>query len=72
MALTQEEDEPAGDDDRAVGSFAAWMRGRGKLGGQVPRVIKDPALLDSLCAFLERPHCAYASRPGWRLGEMKS
>ncbi|MDR3516094.1 MAG: GH3 auxin-responsive promoter family protein [Azospirillaceae bacterium] len=32
------------------GSFARWMKGRGKLGGQnkVPRVITDPALLDGL------------------------
>ena len=36
------------------GSFAAWMRARGKLGGQnkVPRVIADPALRDSLRAFV--------------------
>ena len=34
---------------RAVpaGGFAAWMRARGKLGGQhkVPRIVNDPALL---------------------------
>ncbi len=32
------------------GTFAAWMRARGKLGGQnkVPRVINDPALLAEL------------------------
>lgn len=32
------------------GTFEAWMRARGKLGGQnkVPRVIEDPALLDGL------------------------
>ncbi|MGQ9370264.1 GH3 family domain-containing protein [Azospirillum sp. ST 5-10] len=32
------------------GTFAAWMRGRGKLGGQnkVPRIITDQALLRSL------------------------
>lgn len=32
------------------GSFAAWMRARGKLGGQnkVPRILNDPALLESL------------------------
>ena len=36
------------------GSFAAWMRARGKLGGQnkVPRVITDPALLDALRRFV--------------------
>jgi GH3 auxin-responsive promoter len=35
------------------GSFTAWMRTRGKLGGQnkVPRVILDPALLESLAAY---------------------
>lgn len=34
------------------GTFAAWMRARGRLGGQnkVPRVIEDPALLASLLA----------------------
>ena len=32
------------------GTFEAWMRARGKLGGQnkVPRVIEDPAVLDGL------------------------
>jgi cytochrome c1 len=36
------------------GAFAAWMKKRGKLGGQnkVPRVIQDDALLQDLCAFL--------------------
>lgn len=35
------------------GTFAAWMRRRGKLGGQnkVPRVVNDPALLADLDAF---------------------
>ncbi len=35
------------------GSFIAWMRARGKLGGQnkVPRVISDPGLLEELCHF---------------------
>jgi hypothetical protein len=35
------------------GFFSAWMRHRGKLGGQnkVPRVINDPALLANLLAF---------------------
>lgn len=38
------------------GTFAAWMRRRGKLGGQnkVPRVINDPALLADLDAFARR------------------
>jgi hypothetical protein len=36
------------------GTFAAWMRRRGKLGGQnkVPRVINDPNLLADLRAFV--------------------
>ena len=36
------------------GTFVAWMRARGKLGGQnkVPRVIADAALRDSLRAFV--------------------
>jgi hypothetical protein len=36
------------------GTFAAWMRARGKLGGQhkVPRVISDPALLADLRRFV--------------------
>jgi hypothetical protein len=42
---------------RAVpgGTFAAWMRSRGKLGGQhkVPRIVNDAALLRDLLAFLE-------------------
>jgi len=35
------------------GAFAAWMKQRGKLGGQhkVPRVITDPGLLDDLRRF---------------------
>jgi hypothetical protein len=35
------------------GTFAAWMKRRGKLGGQnkVPRVINDPALFDDLKCF---------------------
>ncbi|HEX2943215.1 MAG TPA: GH3 auxin-responsive promoter family protein [Rhodopila sp.] len=38
----------------APGTFAAWMRHRGKAGGQnkVPRVINDEALFANLCAFL--------------------
>ena len=36
-----------------AGTFAAWMKQRGQLGGQhkVPRVITDPALFESLCRF---------------------
>jgi hypothetical protein len=36
------------------GRFAAWMKQRGKLGGQhkVPRIITDPALLDALRRFV--------------------
>ena len=35
------------------GTFAAWMKQRGKLGGQnkVPRVINDQALFDDLKSF---------------------
>ncbi|MBK8176440.1 MAG: GH3 auxin-responsive promoter family protein [Rhodospirillales bacterium] len=35
------------------GTFAAWMKRRGKLGGQnkVPRIITDPALFEDLKAF---------------------
>lgn len=38
------------------GMFAAWMKGRGKLGGQhkVPRVITDPELFEELKAFARR------------------
>jgi GH3 auxin-responsive promoter len=38
----------------APGTFAAWMKRRGKLGGQnkVPRVINDPALFDDLKQFV--------------------
>ena len=37
------------------GTFEAWMKRRGKLGGQnkVPRVINDPALLADLRSFVE-------------------
>jgi hypothetical protein len=40
----------------AAGAFAAWMKSRGKLGGQnkVPRVVTDPALLASLADFVSR------------------
>ncbi|NQV79953.1 MAG: GH3 auxin-responsive promoter family protein [Alphaproteobacteria bacterium] len=38
-----------------LGMFAAWMKRRGKLGGQnkVPRIITDSALLDDLLDFAE-------------------
>lgn len=38
------------------GTFAAWMKARGKLGGQhkVPRIITDRTLFDDLSAFAER------------------
>lgn len=37
----------------APGTFAAWMKARGRLGGQnkVPRVINDPELFAHLRAF---------------------
>lgn len=40
------------------GTFAAWMKARGKLGGQnkVPRVMSDPDLLASLQAHLPADH----------------
>lgn len=36
-----------------AGGFEAWMRGRGKLGGQhkVPRIVNDPDLFEDLRAF---------------------
>jgi hypothetical protein len=39
----------------APGSFTAWMKRRGRLGGQnkVPRIINDPALLSDLRGFAE-------------------
>jgi hypothetical protein len=38
----------------APGAFAAWMRHRGKAGGQnkVPRVVHDAALIESLRKFM--------------------
>lgn len=41
----------------APGTFAGWMKARGKLGGQhkVPRVIQDPQLLLSLINFCDLP-----------------
>ncbi len=40
----------------ASGTFAAWMKSRGKMGGQhkVPRIINDRELFDSLCAVAQR------------------
>jgi GH3 auxin-responsive promoter len=40
------------------GSFAAWMKSRGKLGGQhkVPRIITDPDLFQNLKLFIESLH----------------
>ena len=37
------------------GTFAAWMRRRGRLGGQnkVPRVVNDTGMLEELRAFAE-------------------
>lgn len=39
------------------GTFKAWMRARGRLGGQnkVPRVLHDPALLESLSRLAREP-----------------
>lgn len=39
------------------GMFKAWMKSRGKLGGQnkVPRIINDPALFQALAEFLHLP-----------------
>ncbi len=40
----------------AAGTFAAWMKRRGKIGGQnkVPRVITDDDLFRDLRSFAER------------------
>ena len=40
------------------GTFAAWMKSRGKLGGQnkVPRIINDQALWANLIAFVNMAH----------------
>ncbi len=48
----------------APGTFAAWMRSRGQLGGQhkVPRIIKDPNLFASLKPFLSRAPAEQGSR----------
>jgi hypothetical protein len=45
------------------GSFAAWLRAEGKLGGQnkVPRVLHDPAVVRSLQEFLERDRRVYGT-----------
>ena len=39
------------------GTFAAWMKSRGRLGGQnkVPRIINDQALFADLIAFADKP-----------------
>ena len=39
------------------GTFAAWMKSRGKLGGQnkVPRIINDPELWKNLIGFIAKP-----------------
>jgi hypothetical protein len=39
------------------GTFAAWMKSRGKLGGQnkVPRIINDPELWGNLIGFVSAP-----------------
>jgi len=41
----------------APGTFAAWMKSRGKLGGQnkVPRIINDPELWANLLGFVANP-----------------
>jgi hypothetical protein len=41
----------------AAGTYAAWMKSRGKLGGQnkVPRVINDPKLFEALRLFVGIP-----------------
>lgn len=44
------------------GTFAAWMKARGQIGGQhkVPRVINDPRLLDDLMTFAARPSQSFS------------
>jgi hypothetical protein len=39
-----------------AGGFAAWMKSRGKLGGQnkVPRIVNDQALFAGLRKFAEK------------------
>jgi GH3 auxin-responsive promoter len=46
------------------GSFAAWMRQRGRIGGQnkVPRVIADDAMFAALQSFMREQGCVTASR----------
>jgi hypothetical protein len=48
------------------GSFAAWLKAEGRLGGQnkVPRVLHDPAVVQALRDFLERDHRIYGAYPG--------
>ncbi|MBX5452944.1 MAG: GH3 auxin-responsive promoter family protein [Acidobacteriia bacterium] len=45
------------------GSFAAWLKAQGKLGGQnkVPRVLHDPAAVRALEEFLEREQRIYGA-----------
>jgi hypothetical protein len=47
------------------GSFAAWLKAQGKIGGQnkVARVLQDPALVGNLQEFLEREKRIYAAAP---------
>jgi hypothetical protein len=49
----------------ATGGFAAWMKRRGKLGGQhkVPRIVNDAALLGELRAFGATSAPSPAARP---------
>lgn len=49
----------------APGSFAAWLKAEGRLGGQnkVPRVLHDPAIVQALRDFLERDRRIYGGAP---------
>ena len=42
------------------GFFAAWMKSRGKLGGQnkVPRLVSKPELFEDLCTFLKTEYAS--------------
>src|SRR5262249_47574476 len=46
------------------GTFAAWMKARGQIGGQhkVPRVIHDQALFEALDQFLQQCGSIYAGK----------
>jgi hypothetical protein len=50
----------------APGSFAAWLKVQGRIGGQnkVPRVLSDPAIFRSLREFLERGGRIYSGGLG--------